>query len=495
MNTFRFSKNKQTISNAYDFGRPNIRWKKSRRPFLSRNYPLKPKTTGKKSACIAEILKMNEQQIEGKAASLAFAIERGTGCDAAHYFMKDCDGKIVGKGSLKKMDLLLDDHIKKKVAALGLRLSAKKVAGSFDDMSTGEVRAAQREMTTGYKLERKEVIADKGRAGEDRKQREDRAVHGGQNVEWITVLGPDHTATWSEVIEYLNNYANDVGLDSTDVDSGAALPMTEFAASNPIKRTLSDAEFNEAIENHANANQIKATRGVKPRPGRDEQRRQQAIDDFLSLMNSPVRWDRLSPEEKRRLYENYKKLKDEDERANDAKHHVKKKQPTWADLERLEEQRRERAFRKGDLLLKRTNIRSGFDWKIDDHNMALINGQDPGKARQEMIRSGIKDWQSFTPPEKNTPDFSTPQAIATPQVVAKKRRVPKADLPKLRTLAALAKVISDTDDRAIKGTALIEAKATLDAHGGWLDWLAKETSLNAKTAQRLMAEAKPTEAA
>ena len=245
-------------------------------------------------------------------------------------------------------------------------------------------------MTTGYKLERKEVIADKGRAGEDRKQREDRAVHGGQNVEWITVLGPDHTATWSEVIEYLNNYANDVGLDSTDVDSGAALPMTEFAASNPIKRTLSDAEFNEAIENHANANQIKATRGVKPRPGRDEQRRQQAIDDFLSLMNSPVRWDRLSPEEKRRLYENYKKLKDEDERANDAKHHVKEEQPTWADLERREEQRRKIAFREADIRLNRTNIRSRFDWKIGDHNEALINGQDPGKARQEMIRSAVR---------------------------------------------------------------------------------------------------------
>ena len=79
--------------------------------------------------------------------------------------------------------------------------------------------------------------------------------------------------------------------------------------------------------------------------------------------------------------------------------------------------------------------------------------------------------------------------------MATKRRVSKTDLSKLRTLAALAKIISDTDDRAIKGTALIEAKATLDAHGGWLDWLSRETTLNVKTAQRLMAEAKPTKAA
>ena len=301
-------------------------------------------------------------------------------------------------------------RIKKKAKALGLRLSAKKVSGSFDDMCSGEVRAAQREMTTGYKLEREEVIADKGRAGEDRKQREDRAVRGGQNVEWITVLGPDHTATWSEVIECLNNYANDVGLDGTDVDSGAALPMSESASKNPIKRTLSDAEFNEAIENHANADQIKATRGAKPRPGRDQQRRQQAIDDLLALMNSPVRWDRLSLEEKRRIHGNYKKLTDEDQRANDAKHHVVEKKQTWKDLERQEEQRKQREFRKADILLNRTNIKSRFDWKIGDHNEALINGQDPSKARQEMIRSGIKDWQNAPLPDKDAPkDFTTPK--------------------------------------------------------------------------------------
>jgi Protein of unknown function (DUF3102) len=310
-------------------------------------------------------------------------------------------------------------------------------------------------------------------------------VRGGQSVEWVTALGHDHTATLSEALDFLNNYAADVGLDDTDVDSGAALPMTESASKNPIKR-LSDAEFNEAIENHANADQIKATRGVKPRPGRDEQHRQQAIDDLLSLMNSPVRWDRLSSEEKRRLYENYKKLTDEDQRASDAKHYVQKKQPTFADLERLAEQRQKRVFREADFSLNRTNIRSRFDWNGADRNMALLNGQDPGKAHQDMIQSEIKDWGNASVPEKGAPNFSTPRATVTPQVVTKKSRMPKAAMAKMRSLLQLAKTIRETGDPAVKGAALIEAKATLDQHGGWLAWLAKETSLSAKTAQRLM---------
>jgi hypothetical protein len=427
---------------------------------------------------------MNEQQIEGKAASLGFTIERDSG--NSHYQLKDPNGQAVLLGSLKKIDAVLDGHLRKKAEALGLRLSAKKITGtSFDELSSGEARAVQREATTGYKIDKRVVIIDHGVAGESREQRQERAVRGGRSVEWVTVLGPDHTATLSEALDFLNNYAADIGLDDTDVDGGAALPMTESAASNPIKRTLSDAEFNEAIENHANANQIKATRGAKPRPGRDEQRRQQAIDDLLALMNSPVRWDRLSPEEKRRLYENYKKLKDEDERANDAKNHVKKEQPTWADLERREEQRRKIAFREADILLNRTNIRSRLDWKIGDHNEALINGQDPSKARQEMIRSEIKEWQDFTPPEKDTPDFTTPKPAVAAQVVTVQRRVSKADLPRKRMLLELAASIRDAKDPSEAGRLLNEAKTLVD-HGAWSGWL-KQIGISDRTARHWMA--------
>jgi hypothetical protein len=417
---------------------------------------------------------MDEQQIESKATSLGFTIERGSG--SSHYQLKDPNGQIVLLGSLKKIDAALDGHLRKKAEALGLRLSAKKVSGtSFDELSSGEARAVQREATTGYKIDKRVVIIDRGQAGEDRKQREDLAQRGGQNIEWVTVLGPDHTATLAEVIDYLNEYAADVGLDDTAVEGGA-----------PVKGGLSKAEFEKAIVDHPNSGQIRATRGVKPRPDSEAQRRQQAIDDFLSLRNSSVRWGRVPPEEKRRLLANYEKLKAEDERANDAKNFVKKKQPTWAELERQEEQRKKRAFRKGDLLLKRTNIRSGFDWKDDDHKMALLNGQDPNKARQEMIRSGIKEWQNASLPDQGASDFSTPKANATPQVVAKKSRVSKADMTKQRALHDLAKTINETNDRPTKRAALIEAKATLDQHGGWLDWLSKHTTLSVRAAQRLM---------
>ena len=423
---------------------------------------------------------MNEQQVESKATSLGFTIERGTGCSAAYYQLKDFSDQIVlGEGftaSLKKIDSFLDGHIKKKAEALGLRLSAKKVAGSsFDELSSGEARAVQREATTGYKIDKREVIVDRGVAGENREQRQERAVRGGQSVEWITVLGPDHTATLAEVLEFLNNYAADVGLDDTAVESGA-----------PVKGGLSKADFEKAIVDHPNADQIRATQGKRPRPAREEQRRQQAIDDLLALMNSPVRWDRLSPEEKRRIYENYKKLTDEDQRANDAKHHVKKKQPTWADLERLEGQRQKRAFREADIRLNRTNIKSRFDWKIDDHNMALINGQDPNKARQEMIQSGIKEWQNAPRPDKDAPAFFTPSA-APLKVEKPRRRLSDKDLVKRRTLHDLAKTIGETADRQIRRAALIKAKDIV-GHGKWTDWLAEHTTLSAKAAQRLVSE-------
>jgi hypothetical protein len=53
------------------------------------------------------------------------------------YQLKDSNGQIVlGEGflaPLKKIDSFLDNHIKKKADALGLRLSTKKLVGSSFD--------------------------------------------------------------------------------------------------------------------------------------------------------------------------------------------------------------------------------------------------------------------------------------------------------------------------------------------------------------------------
>jgi hypothetical protein len=53
-----------------------------------------------------------------------------------------------------------------------------------------------------------------------------------------------------------------VGLDDTAVEGGA-----------PVKGGLSKAEFEKAIVDHPNSGQIRATRGVKPRPDSEAQRR------------------------------------------------------------------------------------------------------------------------------------------------------------------------------------------------------------------------------
>jgi hypothetical protein len=148
-----------------------------------------------------------KENAEQKADALGFAVERKAGRGGG-YLLKNRDGEIVlGEGytaGLKEINRFVDIHIKQKAAAVGVRLTTKKIIDSFNELSSGEARAVQREATTGYKLERKEVVQDKGRAGEDREEREKRARRGGEDIVWVTVLGPDHSATLSEVILYLN---------------------------------------------------------------------------------------------------------------------------------------------------------------------------------------------------------------------------------------------------------------------------------------------------
>src|SRR5271154_632118 len=130
---------------------------------------------------------MNQHAVEEKANALSFDVERGLGRFAG-YELKDGNGDVVlGSGhtaSLKQIDAFLDNHIEAKASALGLRLTAKKNVKSFDEYSPGEARAVQRQATTGYKIDAREVVIDKGRAGEDRDQREERAKRGDENIIW-----------------------------------------------------------------------------------------------------------------------------------------------------------------------------------------------------------------------------------------------------------------------------------------------------------------------
>jgi hypothetical protein len=115
--------------------------------------------------------------------------------------------------------------------------------------------------------------------------------------------------------------------------------------------------------------------------------------------------------------------------------------------------------------------------------------------RMRAFKAGPDSFEEagYAAPDKDAPDYSAPKpATGFARTSIGKRRIARSELPKRRTLLELAKMIRETDDRAVKGAALIEAKSALDQHGGWLDWLAKETDLSAKTAQRLMGAAKTT---
>ena len=302
------------------------------------------------SIAIRGATKINPQHIETKAASLDFTIERDSGC--SHYQLKDPNGQIVLLGSLKKIDAFLDDHIRKKADALGFRLSTKKVVdSSFDELSSGEARAVQREATTGYKLDAKEFIHEK--------------------AEWITVLGPDHTATLSEVIERLNNHVADAGIDNSEVESGGKRKPA------PTKK-----ELDEALNDHPNAEKIKSIQPVLfPDSGRDrsvgkrsshtkqEDDRIKSLNNLIAVVNNPKSYKaflQLPKHEQQQHWKNLRLALEEDERISDAKHGVTKKELTFSEMERLEEQPKKRAHRQAELAFNRTSYSSIFDRYKDE---------------------------------------------------------------------------------------------------------------------------------
>jgi hypothetical protein len=157
---------------------------------------------------------------------------------------------------------------------------------------------------------------------------------------------------------------------------------------------------------------------------------------------------------------------------------------TIRDLQREEKARQARTFLKANWhqLINPTGLHD-----LNEEDEATF-GRDYAQFLQDERRRRDNFERNFAP-DKQAPGFATPQATGAAQVIAVKSRVSKADLPRRRKLLDLAKTIRETSDRAIKGAALAEAKTSL-GHGDWLGWLTKETSLSAKTAQRLMAEAK-----
>jgi hypothetical protein len=94
-------------------------------------------------------------------------------------------------------------------------------------------------------------------------------------------------------------------------------------------------------------------------------------------------------------------------------------------------------------------------------------------------------------PRENGPDYLEVKATTRVSATSIKRRLSKAELEVSGQLLKLAAAISDAvarSDRAVAGKLLIQAKA-IRGHGGFVEWVERETGLSARSAQRYILEA------
>jgi hypothetical protein len=147
-----------------------------------------------------------------------------------------------------------------------------------------------------------------------------------------------------------------------------------------------------------------------------------------------------------------------------------------------------------DLNLEVRALKSRDEHKPNWHNPDGLHDRNEHDENDDRdLREYLKDVErrnkSFLAPEPDAPDFATPKATAAAQVVVVKRRVPKSDLPKRRTLLELAVAIRDAKDRKDQmeaGRLLNEAKALVD-HGAWSEWL-DQIGLSDRTARHWMSQ-------
>jgi hypothetical protein len=139
-------------------------------------------------------------------------------------------------------------------------------------------------------------VIEKGRAGEDRDQREKRALRGGEDIVWVTVLGPDYTATLVEVIEYLNEYAADVGIDDSDIEVDDK--------KKPKVASPSMAKMAASLNDHENAAEIRDIgygNKKETNPNSDEAKKRALLDNLLDYQASRG-FKELSPERRKSYY-------------------------------------------------------------------------------------------------------------------------------------------------------------------------------------------------
>ena len=169
---------------------------------------------------------------------------------------------------------------------------------------------------------------------------------------------------------------------------------------------------------------------------------------------------------------------------NDAKHGVSKKELTFSDMERLEEDRKRRAHSEADWQFNRTSFQSRFDRYKDESEKDYL----------ERVRRELKDRENIPLPEPAASDYSTPKASSAPAVENVKRKLTRADIAAIKAkekqqdqsarLEEIATALAG--NRKPDGRLLQEAKTILEQQGGgFYKWIA-EIAISETTARRQM---------
>jgi hypothetical protein len=255
--------------------------------------------------------------VEETAIALGFNIEK----EASGYVVKDGADKIaLAAANLSKVKTFLFRHVKTMAKAVDHRLTSQRNTQSLYELTSGEARAKQA-ATTSYMLERKQVILDESRREDlvgntehNRKMRDDRAKGGGRKIEWVVVLGPDHSATLDEVIEYLTRYQAERGIDADDVEVDDEI--------KPKVKPPTVQKMHAALKGHTEADKIKeigvGNQKLDRRPKREEIRSERSILHILGTLDGPGS-EKIPPSERQRLCAELRRLQREHDKAKSKK--------------------------------------------------------------------------------------------------------------------------------------------------------------------------------
>jgi hypothetical protein len=293
-------------------------------------------------------------------------------------------------------------------------------------------------------------------------------------------LGSDYTASLAEVEKYINNVADDLGVEVEIRDDKESVP--------PPTRV----EIQKSLRGHANAEQIKTVIGPTPPSTRQEQRTRIALDGLLSVginARSAMAFDQLSEAEKECHHANLRAAlaTDDKRKAADLPKPSLPLRETGLNPDHplaQERARQGRVFHKANELLK-TNLASLRDYDSGYYRaIAFENGlMMPGDVR-EFHREQIEEFQ---PPEIGAYD---PAPKATTKVtVASVRRCSKADRLVRQRLWKLRNDIGGAiarDDRAGAGAVLKLVKDSILDHGQFGEWVTREIEISTRSAQRYM---------